>query len=134
MLSPTLSVYQFTVVLFVHMAVRQTVVASNTARQNLVPTFCRVGGPCAGGELCAGRLVWDRRGHFGVSERAFLKNARKPGEFNTFVFLTHQIHEIQPCAAGLVQPNLVHTNLVWGGGRRTHKVAQGTGALADVGM
>ena len=39
-------------------------------------------------------------------------------------------HFSQPCAADLVQPNLVHTNLVRGN-RPAHKVAQGTGELAD---
>ena len=57
--------------------------------------------------------------------------------YKTMVFAKTTISEnptshifSQPCAADLVHPNLVHPNLVRGN-RPAHKVAQGTGGLAD---
>ena len=49
-----------------------------------------------------------------------------------FPYTDHPTSHIfsQPCAADLVHPNLVHPNLVRGQ-RPAHKVAQGTGGLAN---
>ena len=82
------------------MAVRQTVVATNGARQNLVPTLCGRGGE---GGPCAGRPMQDRHGHFEVLGCACPKSTGKPAEFITVVNIMHQIHGI---VLNLPSPNL----------------------------